>query len=210
MLGVWERRTFPIGVSGQIGKQGVVELCGVSSTGTEESPHAYFINNCSCNVIDDVNYCDVHANQFSFRNNKTENNLKDFCFVGQLDNKNCIFKIDTGSDISIVNRNLIASNKVKFKLNNCSLRYPTGEKVVVKEKVFVEVRLGKYTVKIPMLVAKINDDCILGVDFLKEIHLENNFKTIFSEQKEIQCGRLKSFLKFHQILNTFLRKVQRI
>jgi len=55
---------------------------------------------------------------------------------------------------------------------------------VVKEKVFVEVRLGKYIVKIPMLVANINDDCILGVDFLKEIHLENIFKTIFSEQKK--------------------------
>jgi len=53
--------------------------------------------------------------------------LKDFCFAGQFDNKNCIFKIDTGSDISIVNRNLIASNKVRFELNNCNLRYPTGE-----------------------------------------------------------------------------------
>jgi len=53
-------------------------------------------------VIDDVCCYDVHVtNQFSYRNNKTENNLKDFCFAGQLDNKNCIFKIDTGSDISI-------------------------------------------------------------------------------------------------------------
>jgi len=108
----------------------------------------------------------------------------------QLDNKSCIFKIDTGSDVSIVNRNLISLNKVKFELNNCNLRYPTGEKVVVKEKVFVKVRLGKYIVEIPMLIANINDSCILGVDFLKKIHLENIFKTIFSEQKEIQCGRM--------------------
>jgi len=69
---------------------------------------------------------------------------------------------------------------------------------VVKEKVFVEVRLGKYIIKIPMLVANINDDCILG-DFLKKIHLENIFKTIFSEQKEIQCGRLESFLEVFSI-----------
>jgi len=41
-----------------------------------------------------------------------QNNLKDFCFAGQLDNKNCIFKIDTDSDISIVNKNLIAPNKI--------------------------------------------------------------------------------------------------
>jgi len=117
--------------------------------------------------------------------------LKDFCFTGQLDNKNCIFKIDTGSDIAIVNRNLVALNKVKFELNNCSLRYPTGEKVVVKEKVFMKVRLGKYIVEIPMLVANIYDSCILRIDFLKKIHLENIFKIIFSEQKE-----MRSFGKF--------------
>jgi len=140
MLGVWERGAFLVGVSGKTGKQGVVELCGMSSTGTEKSlQHVYFINNCfnKCyNIIDDCCY-NVHVtNQFSFRNDKIENNLKNFCFAGQLDNKNCIFKINTGSDISIVNRNLIASIKVKFELNNCSLRYPTEEKVVVKEKVF--------------------------------------------------------------------------
>jgi len=40
------------------------------------------------------------------------------------------------SDVSIVNTSLIVSNKIKLKLSNCSLRYPTGEKVVVKEKGF--------------------------------------------------------------------------
>jgi len=194
---VWERRSFPVGVSGETGKQGVVELCGVSSTETKKSPQdIYFVNNCSRNIIDDICCYDVHVtNQFPFRKNKIENNLKDFCFAGQLDNKDCVFKVDTGSDISIVNRNLIALNKVKFKLNNCNLRYPTGEKVLIKEKVFVKVRLNKYIVKIPMLVANINDDCILGVDFLKKVHLENIFKTIFSEQKEIQCGHLESLFE---------------
>jgi len=184
---VREGGAFPVGVSRQTGKQGIVELCGVSSAETEKSPqNIYFVNNCSCNIIDDICCCDVHVtNQFSSRNDKTENNLKDFYFTGQLDNKSCIFKIDTGSDVSIVNRNLIPLNKVKFELNNCNLRYPTGEKVVVKEKVFVTVRLGKYRVEIPMLIANINNSCILGVDFFKKVHLENVFKTIFSEEKEI-------------------------
>jgi len=58
---------------------------------------------------DDICYCYVLVtNKSSFRNNKTENNLKDFCFVRQLDNKNCVFKIDTSSDISTVNKNLVA------------------------------------------------------------------------------------------------------
>jgi len=56
---------------------------------------------------------------FFFRSDKIENNVKDFCLVGQLDNKDCIFKINMGSDISIVNESLIAPNKIKFKLNNC-------------------------------------------------------------------------------------------
>jgi len=174
MLGVRKGGAFPVGVSRQAGKQGVVELCGVSSAGTKKSPqHIYSVNNCSFNVVDDICYCDVLVtNPSSFRNDKIENNLKDFCFVGQLDNRNCIFKIDTGSDISIINKNLVAPNKIKFKLDNYSLRYPTGEKVIVKDKVFVEVRLSKYRVGIPMLIANIKDSCILGVDFLKKIHLE--------------------------------------
>jgi len=50
MLGMWERRAFPVGVSRKTGKQGEVELCGVSSTGTKKSPQdVYFVNNCSCN-----------------------------------------------------------------------------------------------------------------------------------------------------------------
>jgi len=59
---------------------------------------------------------------------------------------------------------------------------------VIKNKVFVEVRLGKYIVEILMLVANINDSCILEIDFLKKIHLEDIFKPIFSEQKEIKYG----------------------
>jgi len=69
---------------------------------------------------------------------------------------------------------------------------------VVKENVFVKVRLGKYVVKIPMLVANINDDCIIGVDFLKEIYLENIFKTIFSKHTHTKRNSMWSFRKFSQ------------
>jgi len=40
----------------------------------------------------------------------------------------------------------------------------------------VKARLGKYIVEIPMLVANINDSCILGVDFLQK---ENSFEKYF-------------------------------
>jgi len=180
----------------------------VGSAETEKSPqNLYFVNNCACNVIENICCCNEHVtNQFSYRSVKTENNLKYFYYTGQLDNKGCIFKIDTGSDISIVNRNLIPFNKVKYKISNCSLRYPTGEKVIVKEKVFVKVRLGEYLVEIPMLVAEINDNCILGVDFLKKIHLENIFETIFSKQKEVQCGHLESIFEVPSNLKNLFKE----
>jgi len=74
---------------------------------------------------DDICYCDVFViNKFFFRNNKTENNLKNVYFVGQLDNKNCVSKIDTDSDISMVNKSLVAPNKIKYELSNYNLRYP--------------------------------------------------------------------------------------
>jgi len=205
---VWEGRAFPVGVSRKTGKQGIVELCGVGSAETKKSPqNLYFVNNCACNVIDNICCCNKYVtNQFSYRNAKTENNLRYFCYTGQLDNKGCIFKIDTGSDVSIVNGNLIPFNKVKYKINNYSLRYPTGEKVIIKEKVFVKVRLGEYLVEIPMLVAEINDDCILGVDFLRKIHLENIFETIFSKQKEIQCGHLESIFEVPSNLENLFKE----
>jgi len=84
--------------------------------------------------------------------------LEDFYYVRQLDNKSCVFKIDTGFDMSIVNKSLVVPNKIKFKLSNCNLRYPAGEKVVIKDKVFVEVQLDKHLVEIPMLIANINDN----------------------------------------------------
>jgi len=59
----------------------------------------------------------------------------------------------------------------------------------------VKIRFCEYIVEIPMLVANIYNSCILGVDFLKKSHLENIFKTIFSEQKEIHCGCLESLFE---------------
>jgi len=85
------------------------------------------------------------------------------------------------------------------------VRYPTGKKIIVKDKVFAEVRLGSYIVEIPML-ADINDNCILGVDFFKKIHLENIFKPIFCEQKEIHCCRLESFFDISTDLNCLFKE----
>jgi len=69
-----------------------------------------------------------------------------------------------GSDVLIIN------NRVK---------YPTGEQILVKYKTMTKVQLAKHSLKIPMLIAEINNDCILGVDFLKLFYLQNIFDSIF-------------------------------
>jgi len=60
-----------------------------------------------------------------------------------------------------------------------------------------------------MLVANINK-CILKIDFLKKIHLEDIFKPISLNKKRLNVVVYKIFSTFCQILNIFLRKVQEI
>ncbi|KMQ88146.1 integrase core domain protein [Lasius niger] len=73
-----------------------------------------------------------------------------------------------------------------IRVKDHNLRYPTKEKVLVESKVKVKIEIGKYSVEIPMFVTEINDECLLEVDFLKMINLENVFDSLFEEaQKEI-------------------------
>lgn len=60
--------------------------------------------------------------------NRIKDNLNDFCYAGEIVG-NVDFRIDTGSDVSILNVNLIELDKIK--INNCNLRYPTTEKILI-------------------------------------------------------------------------------
>jgi len=104
---------------------------------------------------------------------------KDFCFEGKLNKKKCLFRVDTGSDVSILNCKFIENLEKKLPKNDCRLRYPTGEDVVIESKVNVRVELGRHSVEICMFASKISNDCLLGVDFLKKIGLENIFDSAF-------------------------------
>jgi len=66
----------------------------------------------------------------------------------------------------------------------------------VEFQVEIKVEIGKYSILIPMFVAKINDDCLLGADFLRRIGLQNIFDREFNEsglsEKEIfNCSRIE-------------------
>lgn len=125
---------------------------------------------------------------------------------GLLDGKPYFFKVDTGSDVSIVKESLITCPKQHYAINECYLKYPTGETISVNYKVIVEIELGKYFLEIPMLVANISDDCILGSDFLEMINLDKIFESKFGnfencrDDIESPCSRVikeevPSFLK---------------
>ncbi|KAL6268296.1 hypothetical protein P5V15_001413 [Pogonomyrmex californicus] len=74
-----------------------------------------------------------------------------------MNGQGCIFKIDTGSDVSILNRKLVRSNKQRIWIGNRKLRYPIGEKIPIDFKVLVQVELGKFSLEFPMFVIDIED-----------------------------------------------------
>jgi len=154
------------------GKQGLVELRGAGSTIMAEAPGI-------------VNQC--------FRISRIKKNF--FCYKGFIDGKTCFFKIDTGSDVSVVSERLIGGSKSRCKIENCFLRYPTGETISVKFRVNVEIGLGKYLLEIPMLVADISDNCILGTDFLEKLKLDKIFESEFGRPEkesgdEFSCSQI--------------------
>jgi len=124
---------------------------------------------------------------------------KKFCFEGLIDKRVCIFKIDTGSDVSVISSRLIDSSKRRIPLERfCCLKYPTGEEVSVKFKTKVFVELGKFSVEFTMFVADIDDNCLLGIDFLSTVRLENIFDSYFGDfdsgkERNLLCSRIKSF-----------------
>jgi len=91
---------------------------------------------------------------------------ENFCYKEKLNGKICLYRIDTGSDVSIINNKFIEGTERNFNVGNCKLEYPTGENVSIEYKIDTEVELGKFSIKIPMFISEISYDCLLGVDFL--------------------------------------------
>ena len=122
-----------------------------------------------------------------------------------MDGENCYFKIDTDSDISLVNRKLINSSKCLLPLGNCCLKYPTGEEVSIQFKVLAQVVVGKFSLEFPLFVTEISDDCILGVDFLRKINLTKIFESefggeAFKKNEKKVSSRLTLNREFPEIL----------
>lgn len=182
---MWRLRSFSSGVSvfKERGKLNFVELFGAGSTREREAP------------IELQSYC---CNCKNVSNNTGTNNKKLFNFKGFIDEQLCNFKIDTGSDVSLIRSNFVRMPKRRIPLDNSfHLKYPTGEEVPVKFKVIVIISLGKCSVEFPVFVADIAEDCLLGNDFLSIVNLENIFEPIFGdsnvgEKEKFFCSRIEN------------------
>lgn len=76
-------------MSSEEGKRGLVELRGTGSTGAEEAPNINFKRVFNFKRID-----------FDY-----------FSYMARANGQNCSFKIDTGSDVSILNRKIVKGNE---------------------------------------------------------------------------------------------------
>lgn len=144
------------------GKLGLVELLGVGSTSKQKASEKFKFRNI-------VNNCE----SFSKKNEL-------FCFKGFVDGRSCFIKVDTGSDVSLVSSRLIRSCSRHIPYyNSFDLRYPTGEKVPIEARILVNIKLGKFSVELPVFVVDMQEDCLVGTDFLLLTNSENVFNPIF-------------------------------
>ena len=112
-------------------------------------------------------------------------NLKTFEFEGQINQQSCIFKIDSGSDVTILNSKFIDSSNQQIPLHSKTLKYPTGENVPVQYKTVTHVNLGQYLLDMVVFVADIIDDCILGCDFLDKTGITDSINEIFQNIPDV-------------------------
>ena len=134
------------------GKLGHAKLSGASLTFNKQAP----------------NHDAVEPNGSNTCVYRVLRNLKAFEFYDSMDKKSCILKIDSGSDMTILNSKFLEPRCHRIPLDGLHLKYPTGEDVPIKFKTVVRIDLGQHSVQMIVFVADIADDCILGCDILSK------------------------------------------
>ena len=90
--------------------------------------------------------------------------------AGSVEEHPCRITIDTGSNISIIRPDVLSEQEqTHIQPVSQSIRTVTGEKAPIQGKGDLHVRIGSQEAVHPMWIADIQDECILGVDFL-ELH----------------------------------------
>jgi len=134
----------------------------------------------------------------------------------KINKKNCIFKVDTGSDVTLIREGLLEFTKWQVSRNKSfNFRYPTGEKVPVKFEVRVSVELGEFSIKFSVYVVDIKDDCLLENDFLWAINFKEFcliFWNFFSERERelLLFLNYEGLIEFHFLRELFKKETQEL
>lgn len=95
-------------------------------------------------------------------------NVNSLTVEGTLNNQTCSFTVDTGASWTIVRPELLKRTVTwKGHFPTCRLQTATGQPVSVLGGTDVEINIGDRAYTQSVLIANITDDCILGLDFLK-------------------------------------------
>ncbi|KAL0130244.1 hypothetical protein PUN28_002082 [Cardiocondyla obscurior] len=98
---------------------------------------------------------------------------------GKINGRECNFRVDTGSDITILSSRFFGKGNLVLQSlrEGLRFRYPTGEDVSIRGEAKVSMKVGKFALEMSMFVAEISDDCLLGANFLRKV----GFSKIFDE-----------------------------
>jgi len=103
-----------------------------------------------------------------------------FYIKERVNKRSCTFKIDMGSDVTLIREGLLEFSKQQVSRNrSINLRYPTGERVPIKFKVRVLVEVGELSMELPVYVVDMKDNCLLGNNFLSAMNFEGTFASFF-------------------------------
>ena len=108
----------------------------------------------------------------------------------------CILTVDTGSNISIVHPEVLQRSSIRATIQpvESQLRTVTGETAPILGRTTVQLTVGSFQAKQEMWVAEIEDECILGLDFLQQhncrVDLKEGVLHIGTEQVPLQQPRV--------------------
>lgn len=66
----------------------------------------------------------------------------DFCYWGKINGRDCLFLIDSGSEISVFSRKLLQDGDERICVRNFRFKYLTGEEVPVELKINAKIHIG--------------------------------------------------------------------
>lgn len=84
---------------------------------------------------------------------------------------------------------MISFARKSLSLRNEKLFYPSGEVVPINCQIISNIKIGKFSSIIPVLVAEISDECLLGKDFLSSVGARKFLHYILQIPK--RCARIK-------------------